>query len=146
MRAIPMEVNMPLAMGRLLYWNPTGPGKGDVGRASTLSYSPAQKLAGSGDQLGKLGFLQQHLSTTSLSTWGWHRDHIGSVFYYFGIYASQPLGLDLPLLSLRPSQMPSRQQEWPGVKISHLPCGASPPTSWLTLGGSLHLCGSRSFP
>lgn len=30
-RVIPIEVNMPLPMVMLLDWNPTGPGKGDVG-------------------------------------------------------------------------------------------------------------------
>ena len=49
-RAIPMEVNMPLAMGMLPDWNPTGPGKGDAGMMSTLPYSPAWKLAGSGEE------------------------------------------------------------------------------------------------
>lgn len=45
-----MEVNMPLAMGMLPDWNPTGPGKEDVGMVSTLPYSPAWKLAGSGEE------------------------------------------------------------------------------------------------
>lgn len=45
-----MEVNMPLAMGRLPDWNPTGPGKGDVGMMSTLPSSPAWKLAGSREE------------------------------------------------------------------------------------------------
>lgn len=43
-----MEVNMPLAMAMLLYWNPTGPEKGDVSMVSPLLYSLAEKLAGSG--------------------------------------------------------------------------------------------------
>lgn len=35
-RTIPMEVNMPLAMAMLLYWNPTGPGKEDISMVLAL--------------------------------------------------------------------------------------------------------------
>lgn len=45
-----MEVNMPLLIVMLLDWNPTGPGKGDVGKVSALQYSPAWKLADSREQ------------------------------------------------------------------------------------------------
>lgn len=47
-----MEVNMPLAMPMLLYWNPTGPEKEDMGAVSTLLTLPAWKQGSSGeDQL-----------------------------------------------------------------------------------------------
>lgn len=45
-----MEVNMPLLIVMLLDWNPTGPGKGDVGKVSALQYLVAWKLADSREQ------------------------------------------------------------------------------------------------
>lgn len=68
LRAIPMEVNMPLAITMLLDWNPTGPGKKDTGRYQ-LSY-PYQ--LGDEQVIGIPGHLYQYLSVTSLSTWCWH--------------------------------------------------------------------------
>ena len=100
-RAIPMEVNMPLAMAMLPDWNPTGPGKGESGTVSALLHSPAWKLAGSGEE--QVTWIPSSLCPPHHRLPATGTDQIGSGFYFSGVYASQPLGLDLPLLSLGPS-------------------------------------------